>query len=125
MPIYEYICAECGEPVEKLQKISDAPLTDCPACGQAALKRKISAAGFRLAGGGWYETDFKSDNRRNLSGDGEAKSGGAAKDSGAAGGEAAKPAAESKPKAAGGDKKASGGEKTAASGGAGAAGQAG
>lgn len=71
MPIYEYVCTHCGEPIEKLQKLSDAPLTDCPACGEAALKRKISAAGFRLAGGGWYETDFKADNRRNLSGDGK------------------------------------------------------
>lgn len=72
MPIYEYVCTNCGEPLEKLQKLSDAPLTDCPACGQAALKRKVSAAGFRLAGGGWYETDFKSDNRRNVTGDGNA-----------------------------------------------------
>lgn len=66
MPIYEYVCQHCGEPVEKLQKLSDAPLTDCPACGQSALKRKVSAAGFRLSGGGWYETDFKSDGKRNL-----------------------------------------------------------
>lgn len=72
MPIYEYVCTNCGEPLEKLQKLSDGPLTDCPACGEAALKRKVSAAGFRLAGGGWYETDFKSDNRRNLTGDGHA-----------------------------------------------------
>ncbi|HET7315474.1 zinc ribbon domain-containing protein [Salinisphaera sp.] len=69
MPIYEYVCTNCGEPVEKLQKLSDAPLADCPACGQASLKRKVSAAGFRLSGGGWYETDFKSDNRRNLTGE--------------------------------------------------------
>ncbi|MES1925697.1 zinc ribbon domain-containing protein [Salinisphaera sp. T31B1] len=75
MPIYEYVCRECGEEVEKLQRLSDDPLTDCPACGQPALKRKISAAGFRLAGGGWYETDFKSDGKRNLAGDsGGAKS---------------------------------------------------
>lgn len=66
MPIYEYVCRECGRELEKLQKISDAPLSDCPACGAAALKRKVSAAAFRLAGGGWYETDFKSDNRRHI-----------------------------------------------------------
>ncbi|MGB7754544.1 MAG: zinc ribbon domain-containing protein [Salinisphaera sp.] len=72
MPIYEYVCTNCGEPLEKLQKLSDAPLTECPACGEAALKRKVSVAGFRLAGGGWYETDFKSDNRRNVTGDGNA-----------------------------------------------------
>lgn len=69
MPIYEYVCRECGEEVEKLQKLSDAPLTTCPACQEEGLKRKISAAGFRLAGGGWYETDFKSDGKRNLAGD--------------------------------------------------------
>ena len=74
MPIYEYVCTNCGEPLEKLQKLSDAPLTECPACGQASLKRKMSAAGFRLSGGGWYETDFKSDNRRNLSSDSQTSS---------------------------------------------------
>ncbi|MDA3920959.1 MAG: zinc ribbon domain-containing protein [Salinisphaera sp.] len=68
MPIYEYICQSCGEPLEQLQKLSDAPLTECPSCGESALKRKISAAGFRLAGGGWYETDFKSDGKRNIAG---------------------------------------------------------
>src|SRR5699024_6966701 len=69
VPIYEYVCRECGNELERLQKLSDAPLTDCPECGQSALKRKVSAAGFRLAGGGWYETDFKSDGRRNIAGD--------------------------------------------------------
>lgn len=66
MPIYEYVCRSCGEEVERLQRISDEPLTECPACHAPELKRKISAAGFRLAGGGWYETDFKSDGKRNL-----------------------------------------------------------
>ena len=69
MPIYEYICRKCGNELEKLQKLSDPPLTDCPACGEATLKRKVSPAGFRLAGGGWYETDFKSGGKRNLAGD--------------------------------------------------------
>lgn len=69
MPIYEYRCAACGHQLEALQKFSDPTLTDCPACGQASLKRLISAVGFRLKGGGWYETDFKSDNRRNLAGE--------------------------------------------------------
>lgn len=68
MPIYEYVCTRCSEPLEKLQKLSDDPLTDCPACGESALRRKVSAAGFRLAGSGWYETDFKSSNQRNLAG---------------------------------------------------------
>lgn len=68
MPIYEYVCRECGKELEKLQKMSDASLTDCPECGAAALKRKVSAAAFRLAGGGWYETDFKTDHRHNIAG---------------------------------------------------------
>ncbi|MDR5905899.1 MULTISPECIES: FmdB family zinc ribbon protein [Halomonadaceae] len=70
MPIYEYECKACGQRLEKLQKISAAPLTDCPSCEQPALSRLVSAAGFRLAGGGWYETDFKSGSKKNLAGDG-------------------------------------------------------
>ncbi len=66
MPIYEYRCQACGHELEKLQKLSDAPLVDCPACGQPALSKLVSAAGFRLKGGGWYETDFKKDGKRNL-----------------------------------------------------------
>ena len=70
MPIYEYQCLACGELHDALQKLSDAPLVDCPACGKPELKKKISAAGFRLTGGGWYETDFKtSDKKKNLAGD--------------------------------------------------------
>jgi putative FmdB family regulatory protein len=69
MPIYEYECKACGYRLEKLQKISAVPLTDCPACAASALDRLVSAAGFRLAGGGWYETDFKADGRKNLAGD--------------------------------------------------------
>lgn len=71
MPIYEYRCQSCGHELEKLQKISDPPLVDCPECGESALNKLISAAGFRLKGGGWYETDFKKDNKRNLAGDGK------------------------------------------------------
>jgi len=66
MPIYEYRCAECEHEMEKLQKISDAPLTDCPACGKSALQKLVSAAGFRLKGSGWYETDFKSGKKKNI-----------------------------------------------------------
>lgn len=69
MPIYEYRCQDCGHELEKLQRMSDAPLVDCPACEQPALKKLISAAGFRLKGSGWYETDFKKDGKRNLAGD--------------------------------------------------------
>jgi len=67
MPIYEYVCEECGHALEALQKISEAPLRDCPACEKDSLKKKISAPGFRLSGSGWYETDFKSSNQKNLS----------------------------------------------------------
>jgi putative FmdB family regulatory protein len=73
MPIYEYRCQECGHELEKLQRMGDAPLSDCPACEQPGLRRLISAAGFRLKGGGWYETDFKHGQKRNLAdGGGEA-----------------------------------------------------
>ena len=66
MPIYEYVCEDCGHALEALQKISDIPLLACPACEKDALKKKISAPGFRLSGSGWYETDFKSKNQKNL-----------------------------------------------------------
>jgi len=73
MPIYEYQCRSCGHELEVLQKVSDPPLTDCPDCKQASLEKKISAAGFRLKGSGWYETDFKkgSEKKRNLAEGGE------------------------------------------------------
>ena len=66
MPIYEYECQSCGHHLEAIQKMSDAPLTDCPQCARAALKKRISAPGFRLSGGGWYETDFKTGSKKNL-----------------------------------------------------------
>jgi len=66
MPIYEYKCAECEHQFEKLQKISDDPLKDCPECNKPALTKLVSAAGFRLKGNGWYETDFKSGKKRNV-----------------------------------------------------------
>jgi len=59
MPIYEYRCAACGHDVEALQKISDAPLTECPACHKPELRKRVSAAGFQLKGSGWYVTDFR------------------------------------------------------------------
>jgi putative FmdB family regulatory protein len=68
MPFYEYQCNHCGHTLEAMQKISDAPLKKCPHCGKPQLQRLMSAPVFRLKGGGWYETDFKSeqDNKRNL-----------------------------------------------------------
>ena len=68
MPIYEYRCDNCGHEFDTLQKVSDEPLTDYPACGKPALVKKVSAAGFRLKGGGWYETDFKSGTKKNVAG---------------------------------------------------------
>jgi len=80
MPIYEYACQECGHELERLQKMSDDPLRDCPACDRPGLRRKVSAAGFRLKGGGWYETDFKQGQKRNLvDSGGESKPSGDAK----------------------------------------------
>ncbi len=67
MPIYEYKCTKCDHQLEKLQKMSDDPLKKCPECGKEALQKLISAAGFRLKGGGWYETDFKTGNKKNIS----------------------------------------------------------
>ncbi len=68
MPFYEYQCNSCGHTLEAMQKLSDAPLKKCPHCAKAQLTRLMSAPVFRLKGGGWYETDFKSDqdNKRNL-----------------------------------------------------------
>ncbi len=66
MPIYEYQCQSCGNEIEVIQKISDARITDCSACGKPDMKKKVSAAAFRLSGSGWYETDFKSGNKKNL-----------------------------------------------------------
>ena len=66
MPIYEYKCQSCGHELEKLQRISDPSLTDCPFCDEPSLQRLVSAAGFRLKGAGWYETDFKKGSKKNL-----------------------------------------------------------
>ena len=59
MPIYAYRCESCGHAKDVLQKMSDAPLTDCPACGAPAFRKQVTAAGFQLKGSGWYATDFK------------------------------------------------------------------
>ena len=80
MPIYEFQCQHCGGRIEELMRLSDPAPTDCPSCKQPGLKRMLSAPSFRLAGSGWYETDFKKDGKRNIAGD----SGGDAKASGGA-----------------------------------------
>jgi putative FmdB family regulatory protein len=68
MPIYEYQCEACGHKLEKIQKISDEPLKECPSCDELKLKKLVSAAAFRLKGAGWYETDFKTGKKRNIIG---------------------------------------------------------
>lgn len=68
MPIYEFSCSACGHRFDRLQKLSDPDPRDCPQCGRPELSRCVTAPAFRLAGGGWYETDFKKDGdtKRNL-----------------------------------------------------------
>jgi putative FmdB family regulatory protein len=99
MPIYEYQCQSCGHKLEKLQRINDEPLADCPDCGKAELHRLVSAAGFRLKGAGWYETDFKKGDKKNLHDTGT----GTSSDSKKSKSDSSKPAGEkkteSKPKA--------------------------
>ena len=91
MPIYAFRCEQCGHSFDRLQKLSDPDPEACPSCSAAAVKRAVTAPAFRLAGGGWYETDFKKDGdrKRNLAGSEEAKPAKAE----ASSGEAAKPAA--------------------------------
>ena len=67
MPIYEYKCDACGHVFESLQKISESPLVECPVCGKDTLKKLVSSPAFRLKGGGWYETDFKTGDKKNVS----------------------------------------------------------
>jgi putative FmdB family regulatory protein len=64
MPIYAYKCASCGFAKDVLQKISDAPLTDCPECGAQSFAKQLTAAGFQLKGSGWYATDFRGGNTK-------------------------------------------------------------
>lgn len=101
MPIYEYRCDNCAHEFETIQKVSDQPLKTCPACSEDALRKKISAAGFRLKGGGWYETDFKGNKRKNVAGE---EKGGKDGDKKAGNGDS------------GGDKSATGGSKSEGSG---------
>ncbi len=68
MPIYEYECKACGHRLEKLQKMSDDPLVDCPKCSKPDLVKLVSGGQFRLKGDGWYETDFKTGKKKNVAG---------------------------------------------------------
>ena len=94
MPIYEFECTDCGERFDRLQKLSDPDPTDCPTCGKPRVKRRLTAPAFRLAGSGWYETDFKKDGdrKRNLAGKDEAPKADAKDDGGAKKADDAKPA---------------------------------
>ena len=73
MPIYEYKCSECGHFMDALQGVNDSPLEVCPECSEKSLKRLISAPNFRLSGEGWYETDFKTKNRKNIAENGKSE----------------------------------------------------
>ena len=64
MPIYEYRCQACGHQDEHLQKVSERPLSKCPACGKKSYKKQLTAAGFQLKGSGWYATDFKTTSKK-------------------------------------------------------------
>ncbi|WP_321955498.1 FmdB family zinc ribbon protein [Paraburkholderia bannensis] len=96
MPIYAYRCESCGFDKDCLQKISDAPLTQCPSCGADAFRKQVTAAGFQLKGSGWYVTDFRGGNSN---GGGTSAAATGAKADGAASSEASKPAADSAPAA--------------------------
>ena len=74
MPIYEYACKSCEHAFDALQKMSDDALVDCPDCGEPSLRKLLSAPKFRLSGQGWYETDFKTGDKRNIAGDSDKSS---------------------------------------------------
>lgn len=84
MPIYAYKCSACGHTKDALQKMSDAPLTNCPACGESSFSKQVTAAGFQLKGGGWYVTDFKSGNQAAPAGKADGEAAPAPADAGAA-----------------------------------------
>jgi putative FmdB family regulatory protein len=98
VPIYEYQCEECGHKLEKLMKLSDPAPVTCPACEKPGLKKQVSAAAFRLKGSGWYETDFKTGSKKNISqgiGGSSGSGGGDSGSSSSSGGDKASTAAKS------------------------------
>jgi len=94
MPIYGYTCNSCEHTFDALQKMSDPKLVDCPECGEPSLRKQMSAPKFRLKGQGWYETDFKTGDKRNLAAESDKKPAGDSDKSG----DAAKPAKKDEPK---------------------------
>jgi len=99
MPIYAYKCSACGHAQDTLQKMSDAPLTVCPACGAAAYQKQVTAAGFQLKGSGWYVTDFRDGGGKTSEAGGKSADGAATKSADAGSGDkpAAAPAAAASP----------------------------
>ena len=95
MPIYEYQCQECGHQLEAIQKVADQPLVECPSCKNPELKKLVSASSFRLKGSGWYETDFKTKNKKQLAESTNSESG---SDKTASEPKTSNPASESTPK---------------------------
>lgn len=89
MPIYEYHCASCGKRQEFLQKLSDPPRTRCEHCGEEALAKMVTAAGFQLKGSGWYVTDFRNSGDKPAAKADGAKASGTKENTSATGGEAA------------------------------------
>jgi putative FmdB family regulatory protein len=73
MPIYDYACKNCEHTFDALQKMSEPKLVDCPECGEPSLRKLLSAPKFRLKGQGWYETDFKTGDKRNIAGESDKK----------------------------------------------------
>ena len=92
MPIYAYKCESCGFSKDVLQKMSDAPLSDCPSCGGSTFKKQLTAAGFQLKGSGWYATDFKGGSTAAPASTPGGEGGGAGGGGGGGGGDSAKPA---------------------------------
>ena len=118
MPIYEYACRSCEHRFETIQKTAEDPLSECPECSRPTLKKLLSAPVFRLKGGGWYETDFKTGDKRNIveTGNGKAEAGNsdASADSPKANGEDGQPksaAANEKAPTGDGKSKTAGGDK--------------
>ena len=115
MPIYEYQCEKCLHELEVLQKMSDDPLVHCPDCGEPSLQKELSAPKFRLKGQGWYETDFKTGDKKNIAGDGDkAAKGGDSGSADSKGGDSKPASTTGSGKSSGSDSKSSGNSSSSA-----------
>jgi len=115
MPIYAYRCAACGYEKDVLQKMSDAPLTQCPECGKDSFAKQVTAAGFQLKGSGWYVTDFRGGNQAKAAAGTASAPAASEAAAGTAGGDAASGAASSPGPAGSGAAPAAGGDKSGGS----------